>query len=164
MTPPESPDPGATRRRTLVFTAVAGVLVAGLLFAIVGRLASSGGTAHSGSSTGLAGDFVVGSARQRAATVDRSGPLLIPDPQGRSRDIYVQHLEGDTWVAFEARATGAPRQCVLRWQPASRTFVDPCDNRVYPADGTGLVTFPTKIDSKGRLVVDLAHPTAPNPS
>jgi hypothetical protein len=145
-----------------VFTAVAGVLVAGLLFAIVGRVASTGGTAKSGSSTGLAGRFTVGPATQLGASVARSGPFLFPDPQGRSRDIFVQHLGGDRWVAFEARVAGAPRQCVLRWDQPAGHFVDPCDGRIYPADGAGLVSFPTTVNDKGRVVVDLSQPTQPS--
>jgi hypothetical protein len=39
--------------------------------------------------------------------------------------------------------------------------VDPCDGRVYPADGTGLVSFPTRVDARGRIVVDLSQPTQP---
>jgi len=161
VAPPETPDPSTSRARTLVFTAVAGVLVAGLLFAIVGRVASTGGTAKSGKGDSLAGQFTVGSASQLATSVARSGPFLFPDPQGRSRDIFVQHLGGNEWVAFEARATGASRQCVLRWDQAARHFTDPCDGRIYPADGTGLVTFPTTVNDKGRIVVDLSHPIAP---
>ena len=144
-----------------MFTAVAGVLVAGLLFAIVVRVASTGGTAKSANGHGVPGQFTVGSASQLATSVAKSGPFLFPDPQGRSRDIFVQHLGGNEWVAFEARATGAPRQCVLRWDQGARHFTDPCDGRIYPPDGTGLVAFPTTVNDKGRIVVDLGHPIAP---
>lgn len=161
MAPPDIPDQSTSRTRTLIFTAVAGVLVAGLLFAIVGRVASTGGTAKSGGANGLAGEFTVGSATRLAAQVASGGPFLLPDPQNRSRDIYVQHLGTDRWLAFEARVTGAPRQCVLHWEGAAAHFVDPCDGRIFPADGTGLVSFPTRVDDKGRLVVDLGKPIQP---
>ena len=144
----------------VVFTAAGGLLAAALLVAILTRVAGSGGTTRSGG-TSTAGQFDVGSARQRAATVDRDGPVLFPDPQGHSRDIFVQHLGSDTWVAFEARASGSPRQCVLRWDQGAHQFVDPCDGRVYPADGTGLVTFPAQVNDKGRVIVDLSQPTPP---
>src|SRR3954454_15794738 len=108
VAPPETPDPSTSRTRTLVCTAGPGVLVAGLLFAIVGRVASTGGTAKSGKGDSLAGQFTVGSASQLGNSVDTSGAFLLPDPHGRSRDIFVQHLGGNQWVAFEARATGAP--------------------------------------------------------
>jgi hypothetical protein len=159
--PADIPDPTRSRTRTLVFTAVAGLLVAGLLFSIVGRVASTGGTARSGSGDSLVGTFTVGSAGQLAGSVARSGPFLFPDPQGRSRDIFVQHLGGNEWTAFEARATGSPRQCVLRWEQAAHHFVDPCDGRIYPADGTGLVSFPTTVNDKGKIVVDLSSPISP---
>lgn len=145
----------------MVFTAVAGLLVAGLLFAIVGRAASNGGTAKSGSGDSLAGQFAVGSASRLAAQVASGGPFLLPDPQNKSRDLYVQHLGTDQWLAFEARASGAARQCTLRWDGAATHFVDPCDGRVYPADGAGLVSFPTHVDDKGRLVIDLSQPVQP---
>jgi hypothetical protein len=160
VTPPEGPDATAPRNRTLAFTAVAAVLVVALVFAILNRVAT-GGTAARRGAAGPAGQFDVGVARQRAATVDRSGPILFPDPEGHSRDIFVQHLGGDRWTAFEARATGSPRRCVLHWEQGARRFVDPCDGRVYPADGTGLVSFPTRVDARGRIVVDLSQPTQP---
>jgi len=144
-----------------VFTAAAGILVAALLVAIVSRAGGGGGGSPVKGSTSAAGTFDVGSARQRAATVDRSGPVLFPDPQGHSRDIFVQHLGGDAWVAFEARATGSSRQCVLRWEQDAHRFVDPCDGRHYPADGAGLVSFPTTVNEKGRVIVDLSRPLPP---
>ena len=145
----------------MVFTAVAGLLVAGLLFAIVARAASNGGTSKSGSGKSLAGQFAVGSASGLAAQVASGGPFLLPDPQNKSRDLYVQHLGTDRWLAFEARAAGAGRQCTLRWEAGPAHFVDPCDGRIYPADGAGLVSFPTHVDDKGRLVIDLSQPIQP---
>jgi hypothetical protein len=164
--PPRSPDHDdalAAKRRTVLFTAIGAVLAAALLFAIVARVmatnsASSAGSSGNGS---RASTFDVGPASQRAAAVDRDGPLLFPDPRGGSRDIYVQHLGGEDWVAFEARVSGAPRQCVLRWDKAARNFVDPCDGHIYPADGTGLVSFATTVNDKGRVIVDLGNPRSP---
>ena len=166
MVEPDRPDPDAAlaaKRRTVLFTAVGAVLAAALLFAIVARvMATSSGSAGGGSASGgRTAAFDVGPAEQRARTVARDGPFLFPDPQGRTRDIYVQHLGGTDWVAFEARAAGAPRQCVLRWEQGARHFVDPCDGRVFPADGAGLVSFPTRVDDKGRVIVDLSSPRTP---
>ncbi len=163
MTPPDPPA-AASRNRTLVFTLVGAVVVIGLVFAILNRVAASGGTSQPHSSNTLAGEFDVGLARQRAGTVDRSGPILFPDPQGHSRDIFVQHLGGDDWTAFEARASGSPRQCVLAWKQDAHHFVDPCDGRIYPADGAGLVTFPTHVNTKDHIIVDLSRPTPPAPT
>jgi hypothetical protein len=161
---PEPPDPAdavAARRRTVLFTAVGGLLAAALLVAIVARVQSTNVDTGGGAGGTRTAEFDVGNAEQRAASVARDGPVLFPDPQGKSRDIFVQHLGGTDWVAFEARAGGSPRQCVLRWEHAARQFVDPCDGRVYPPDGTGLVTFPTRVNDKGRVIVDLGKPSPP---
>jgi hypothetical protein len=140
-----------------VFTALVAVVAAGLLFALAVKLTGSSGT-----SGNLASPmFDLGPARDRAARVDRDGPLLFQDPLGRGRDIYVQHLEGSEWAAFEARAPGAARRCVLRWEPANRSFVDPCDGRRFPPEGAGLTTFPVRIDDHGHLLVDLRNPVPP---
>jgi hypothetical protein len=109
--------------------------------------------------------YVVGKAKSLAGTVSRDGPLLLQDLLGNSRDIYVQHLAGDDWRSFEAHAPGAPRRCVLHWNPGARTFTDPCNSAVaYPADGAGLVAFPTSVDRDGRLIVDLRTPVQPTPT
>ena len=168
MAQPDVPDPAdtlAARRRMVLVTAIGAVLAAALLFALVARAMSTNTTTASsgdkGDGAARVAQFDVGKATDRAATVARSGPILFPDPRGGSLDIYVQHLGEKDWVAFEARARGAPRQCVLRWDQGARQFVDPCDGRTFPADGAGLVTFPAEVNDKGRLIVDLGAPTGP---
>ena len=161
--PPDPDDELAARRRTVLFTAVGAVLAAALLFAIVARVQSTNvdGAGSGSDAGGGALLFDAGNAQRAASDIARRGPLLFPDPQGRSRDIFVQHLGGPDWVAFEARAPGAPRQCTLRWEQGARRFVDPCDGRSYPADGSGLVTFPARVDDDDRVIVDLGSPTPP---
>jgi hypothetical protein len=161
--PPDPDDATAAHRRTVLFTAVGAVLAAALLFAIVARVQSANpDTAGSGQdAAGATAQFDAGNAERGASDIARSGPRLFPDPQGRSRDIFVQHLGGTDWTAFEARAPGAPRQCTLRWEQDARRFVDPCDGRIFPPDGAGLVTFPTRVDDDGRVIVDLSSPRAP---
>ncbi|MDQ6911179.1 MAG: hypothetical protein M3Z84_10440, partial [Actinomycetota bacterium] len=132
-------------------------VIGALIFAAVVNLAST----RKGSTTAGPDLYIVGQARSLAGTVSRTGPLLLQDLLGNSRDIYVQHLTGDDWRTFEAHAPGAPRRCVLRWEPGARQFTDPCDRRVYPADGTGLTTFPTRVDPDGRVMVDLRQPQVP---
>ena len=144
----------------MLFTALGAVLAAALLFAIVARVQSTSvDSAQDGGDGAL--QFDAGNAERIAANIARDGPLLFPDPQGRSRDIRVQHLGGTDWVAFEARAPGAPRQCTLRWEQGPRQFVDPCDGRIYPPNGAGLVTYPARVDGNGRVIVDLGRPTSP---
>ncbi len=161
--PADPADPSAAHRRTVLFTAVGALLAAALLFAVVARVTST--NANSSGGTDSAGNrvarFDLGRAKDFAPTITKSGPLLFPDPQGHSLDIFVQHLGGTEWLAFEARAAGAPRQCVLKWDQAARHFVDPCDGRIYPPDGAGLVSFPTVVNDKGRVIVDLGSPTNP---
>jgi hypothetical protein len=135
---------------TMVLMALGAVAAGVALFVLV--LAVAGPKTSKQAQTAT---FKVGSAKSLAGTVARTGPLLFQDLLGGSRDIYVQHLDDDTWTAFEAHAPGQPRTCFLRWQPQSRTFVDPCSGLTYPADGAGLVTYPAGPDRKGALVVDL---------
>jgi hypothetical protein len=43
----------------------------------------------------------------------------------------------------------------VRWEPGPRDFRDPCDGHVVPADGNGLTRYPTTVDHRGHVVVDL---------
>ena len=148
------------RRRpstVIVLTGAAGVLVGALVFVGVARMSGSG----KATSRMAPAVFVVGKATAQARLVDRFGPLLFQDPVGGRRDMFLQHLPGAGWRAFEAHGPGAPRRCQLRWRPPTGDFVDPCDGHAYPADGTGLTSYPTAIDRKGRLTVDLRSPRRP---
>ncbi len=62
----------------------------------------------------------------------------------------------------DAHPPGAPSRCVVRWEGDRRAFVDPCSEREYPADGTGLVSFPTEVNQDGRVVIDLRTPQPPS--
>jgi hypothetical protein len=157
VTEPSPEDAAAARRRTVLITAVGAVIAAALLFAVVTRVSTTASPAG-GSGTRTA-QFELGKATDYARTIARAGPLLFPDPQGRSRDIYIQHLGEDAWLAFEARVAGAPRSCVVKWEAGPRHFVDPCDGRIFPADGAGLVRFPTTVNDDGKVVVDLSNPS-----
>jgi hypothetical protein len=141
----------------VVLLATGAVIIGALVFAAVVNLVS---TRKSGTKAGT-DLYMVGDAKSLAGTVSRTGPLLFQDLLGNGRDIYVQNLGADDWRTFEAHAPGAARRCVLRWDPAGSRFVDPCDNRAYPADGAGLTTFPTHVDEGGRVVVDLRLPQPP---
>jgi hypothetical protein len=143
--------PNPPSRRTLLLTGLGGVAAGGLIFLLVLAITGPRSASQAEKAT-----FKVGSAKSLARTVARDGPLLFPDLLNRSRDIYVQHLGGDDWRAFEAHAPGAPRRCSLTWRADSRHFVDPCDGRTFPADGTGLTSYPTSVTEDGTLVVDLS--------
>jgi len=138
------------RTTAMVITGIAGVLAGVLVFLGVTALTGSDKTkSHLGNDR-----FVVGRARTLAKTVDRLGPLLFQDLVGGSRDIYVQHVDGQ-WHAFSAHAPAAPRRCHLTWRRSTHDFADSCTKAVYPADGTGLTQYRTAIDAKGKLIVDL---------
>ena len=154
MTEPDDP----AQRRTVLITAIGAVIAAALLFAVVTRTSTTTST-PAGNPGERRAQFELGRATDYTRTIARDGPLLFPDPQGRSRDIYVQHLGGDAWLAFEARVAGAPRNCVVKWEAGPRHFVDPCDGRIFPADGAGLVRYPTTVNDDGKVVVDLSSPS-----
>ncbi|MEA2844699.1 MAG: hypothetical protein QOJ69_2370 [Actinomycetota bacterium] len=143
-----------------MLTAVAGVLGGILIFAVVVNLVGT----SADKPDSAAATFDVGPAEERARAVAEGGPILFQDLLDRSRDIYIQHLGDAKWIAVEAHSPGAPRRCVLRWEPSTKAFVDPCDGRTFPADGTGLVTYPATVNEKKRVVVDLRMPAAPAPS
>jgi hypothetical protein len=151
------PIPKRPSTSTVVLTATAGVVAGIVIFAIVVNLVGSSADKPSSA----AATFDVGPADQRARAVAEGGPILFQDLLGNSRDIYVQHLGDTTWIAVEAHSPGAARRCVLRWDAPTRAFVDPCDGRTYPADGTGLVTYPATVNDRKRVVVDLRAPKTP---
>ena len=142
------------RGSAFVVTAVAGVLAGVLIFIGILSLVGSGkAKSH------LASDvFKVGKAKDQAQIVDRHGPLLFADPLEKGRDIYLNHLGGPNWVAFEVHPPSESKRCTVRWQSAAHNFKDSCSGRVYPADGTGLIRYRASVDKKGDLVVDLHQP------
>lgn len=156
MTPGRIRRPG--RGRGIVIASVAVLVIAVAVVWGIVRLASQRpDEANLGRRT-----FVAGRASRLASTVDRDGPFLFKDPLTSSagRELYLQHLGSDAkagWVAIEAYAPGAPREirCILQWQRAAREFRDPCGTSSYPADGTGLTTYPATIDAGGNVEVDL---------
>ncbi|MGH9188598.1 MAG: hypothetical protein ACRD0Q_00970 [Acidimicrobiales bacterium] len=160
--PPSSaprPAPKPPRPAAMVLTALGAVVIGLLLFAVVTRVMSTQTVRRAATAPR---EFDVGPADQRAKAIARDRtPLLFPDPLDRAREIYVQHLGGDRWVAFEARAPGAAQRCVVRWRVTEGDFVDPCNGTVYPADGAGLASYPARVDGNGRLLVDLRAPRPP---
>ena len=138
----------------VILSAAAGVVVAIVIFAGVLSLVGSGkAKSKLGSNV-----FNLGKAKNQAVIVDRNGPLLFADPLQKGRDIYVVHLGGSEWTAVEVHPPGEAKTCTVKWIAATHTFHDPCGNRDYPADGTGLVRYKTFIQKNGDLVVDLHQP------
>lgn len=106
--------------------------------------------------------FVVGRADRFAERIDsQRTPILFKDPltSRPGRELYVQHLGTDEkigWLAIEAYAPGQRKlECILGWDRDEQQFRDPCSDQTYPADGTGLVTYPGKVDDRTAVVIDL---------
>ncbi len=152
-----SPKPGPA---AVAATLIAGVVIAAGTFAIVGATMDT--KAIQGPPAAQA-DFDVGVAETRARSIARDRtPLLFQDPLGDGRNIYLQFLNG-RWLAFEARRPGAARGCILVWRRPAQHFEDSCTAEVVPADGSGLVSYPTRLDDSKHLLVNLRSPIGPTP-
>ncbi|MDQ6798021.1 MAG: hypothetical protein M3011_08375 [Actinomycetota bacterium] len=155
--PPPRPRPLVTFSPAVLLVTVGGLIVGVLLFVAVMNSISAG-RARREVGTNL---YVLGSAKSLGAAIDKQGPLLLSDPLGSRRSIYVQHLGGNDWRTFDTRPPGSSSECLVVWQATERAFVDGCSHQAYPADGTGLTTFPTKVNDDGRVLIDLHSPQAP---
>ncbi|MBV8983245.1 MAG: hypothetical protein JO248_02215 [Acidimicrobiia bacterium] len=142
------------RSRMVILSAAAGVIVAIVIFAGIISLVGSG-KAKSKLGSNL---FNLGKAKNQAKIVDRNGPLLFADPLQKGRDIYVNKIGSNQWVAVEVHPPGESKSCTVKWVPSTKTFHDPCSSHDFPADGTGLVRYNTFIQKNGDLVVDLHQP------
>jgi hypothetical protein len=138
----------------VILSAAAGVIVAIVIFAGIISLVGSG-KAKSKLGSNL---FHLGNAKNQAKIVDRNGPLLFADPIQKGRDIYVNRIGPNEWVAVEVHPPGESRNCTVKWVASTKTFHDPCSNREFAADGSGLVRYKTFIEKNGDLVVDLHQP------
>jgi hypothetical protein len=141
---------------TAVIVGIAGVVAAVGLVVLMVNLASQGGEAFE---VRLGDDrFNAGIVTDRAASIERDGPVLFPDVAGRNRDLILQHLgeePDEGWYAFSAQAAGKPRECTLEWQPEDEGFED-CDGEVFPADGDhpAITNYPVTIEDN-RIWVDI---------
>lgn len=142
------------RSRMVILSAAAGVVLAIVIFAGVVSLVGSG-KAKSNLGPNV---FKLGKAKNQAKIVDRSGPLLFADPLEKGRDIYVNRIGPNEWVAVEVHPPGESKSCTVKWVASTKTFHDPCSTHDFPADGTGLVRYKTFIEKNGDLVVDLHQP------
>jgi hypothetical protein len=137
----------------VVLTAIAAVVVGIVLVGVVLNLATDPDVdVNLGSEV-----FPAGKATRMADQVAEGGPIFYQALRG-TRDIYVQHLgekDREGWVTFDGHAPGNDRSCQLQWRPARKVFVDPCDDKVYPADGTGLPHYKTTVNRDGEIIVDL---------
>lgn len=92
--------------------------------------------------------FDLGNTGRIAGAIDGGGPILLADPLGRGRPIWVNHLGNDVaegWVAFSALAPEGGEVCQVTWDAEAEEFAD-CQDRRYPEDGTGLDQFVVDVD------------------
>jgi hypothetical protein len=146
--------PGPRRPTAVLLVTVLILLTAILLVVFFVQLSNRpGGTVNIGST-----EFDLGKATNIAPHIAKDGPLLLPALRGSQLNIWVQHLGSDPahgWLAFEADAPGEARTCLLTWNGSRQEFTDPCGAQAFPADGTGLNQFATRVDQKGHVIVDL---------
>lgn len=147
--------------RSAVLVGLSGVVVAGLIGALVLWAASSSGDVEIQLGDT---DFDAGSAERLAGVIDEGGPWLVPDVAGGRRDLILNHLgdEAETgWYAFDARPVGESGDCFFEWDPDLEVFVlvtivdgVRCGDTTVPATGEGVTTYPVAIDD-GRVRVDI---------
>jgi hypothetical protein len=102
-------------------------------------------------------DFRVGRTDRLAREIADRGPFLIPDASpNHARPIYITHGGTDVstqWLAILAFAPGeTDPKCALQWR--GKQYQDPCSGTAYPADGTGLTRYATRVEGAA-LYVDL---------
>jgi hypothetical protein len=96
------------------------------------------------------GDDEVGpfDTRRTAERIADSGPRILAAPTGQRRPIFLIHVGDDPaegWVAVDAFAPGQDDvDCPLEW--TGDGFVDECTGEQFPADGTGLTRYRTRVD------------------
>jgi hypothetical protein len=109
-----------------------------------------------------------GSTKHLSEEIAKKGPILVSDLTGGTRDLYLQHVGDDPakgWYAIGVRQAAASRNCFVKWQASSKTFVDVCDKSVYGADGGGLPHYRVYVNADKKVVVDInATSTTTSPS
>ncbi len=102
--------------------------------------------------------FAPGNVERLSSDIEKFGPLLLSDPAGGDRDIYLQHLGTDDnqgWTAFAVRPIDATRDCFVTWQASDLLFAYNCSDETFGPDGEGLPSYPVTIDADGNMAVDL---------
>ena len=138
-------------RQIVVMTLIAVAFAGTLLFLVVQYASKNPGTANLGSSV------VKLDAERTAKRIEETGPYPLQDPRG-DRDVYLQHVGDDPatgWVLVLAYPPDEPdKRCAVVWDVERDLFEAPCSKRTYPADGSGLTTYPAPV-TDGRVVIDL---------
>lgn len=143
--------PRASARQVVVLSLVALAFAGALVFLVVQYASKNPETANLGPSV------VKLDAKRTASRIDETGPYPLQDPRG-DRDVYLQHVGDDPekgWVLVLAYPPDEPdKKCAVVWDVKRDLFEAPCSKRTYPADGSGLTTYPAPVQ-EGRVVIDL---------
>jgi hypothetical protein len=102
-------------------------------------------------STSQLGDDVYG---LRAATIRRNSPLLIPDPLGGDRAIWVTHVGADETTGYFAFTAIGEDGCVIEIDRETLDLHNACTGLIVAPDGGGLAQYPVVFDD-GRLDIDI---------
>lgn len=137
--------------RRLLLGALGAVVVVALVWLVAATVGSDRTTTRLGDDR-----FEDVRADRVVAAVDEGGPIFYPDLAGGTRDIWITHVGDDPLRGFLVLSARAPDSgCLVQWDADAGDFYDVCDESVrFPAEGTGLATFPVELDD-GRLVIDL---------
>lgn len=139
------------RRQVVIMSLVAVAFAAALVFLVVQYASKNPDSANLGSAV------VKLDAERTAKQIAETGPYALQDPRG-DRDVYLQHVGDDPatgWVLVLAYPPGEPdKKCAVVWDVKRDLFEAPCSKRTYPADGSGLTTYPAPV-TDGRVVIDL---------
>ena len=85
--------------------------------------------------------------------------MLIQNPPTVRANPDQRHVVIPQWVIpMKLGSQAVQVKGDLVWQPASHDFRDPCDGHTYPGDGGSLPHYPTTVDPKGNLSVNLRTP------
>jgi hypothetical protein len=142
-----------SRRRTSVALTAGAVAVGaaiGTVAFILWLASRPGGEVRLGPDT-----FVAGRAASLARRIDTGGPVGFKDPLGGDRNIWIAHLGGRRFAAFEDRLPGGCRLVLRRGETRLR---DSCTGAVQPLDPPTPRHYRVTTDAKGRVVVDLRSP------
>lgn len=107
--------------------------------------------------------FRPGGVDRLSRLIAEDGPLLFPSLIGEAerKPIGVGHIGTDPlkgWKVYSLVPPGAPADCVLSLDQATRRLTAPCTAETFPPDGTGLEVLPVTavtIDPDKNLVIDL---------
>ena len=81
----------------------------------------------------------------RASTVRRQTPLLVNDPLGGDRAIWITHTGDDEETGYHAFAA-VDGDCVISLDRATLLLRNECTGDVVPATGDGLAQYPVTVD------------------